>query len=82
LHALGCAFAWQTGALRLGLGVALLAHLAVIGWLWRQYATTRADSAFGATGSFLHWVVLWTLITAFVAVVLTLGPTLLLATCV
>ena len=47
-----------------------------------RYAKTPADPAQGETGSFLHWVVLWTLATAFVAVVLTLGPTLLLSTCV
>jgi hypothetical protein len=82
LHALGCAFAWPTGALRLGLGAVLLLHLAVIGWLWRDYASTSPDPALGPTGSFLHWVVLWTLITAFVTTVLTLGPTLLLKTCV
>jgi hypothetical protein len=82
LHALGCAFVWPTGALRLGLGVALAVHLAVIVWLWRDYATTRPEPALGETGSFVHWVVLWTLITAFVTTVLTLGPTLLLATCV
>ena len=82
LHGLGCAFAWPTGALRLGLGLALLAHLAVIGWVWRDYAKATPDPAFGPTGVFLHWVVVWTLITAFVATVLTLGPTLLLATCV
>lgn len=82
LHALGCAFAWPTGVLRLGLSVALLAHLAVIGWLWRDYASTSPDPALGSTGSFLHWVVLWTLITAFVTTLITLGPTLLLMTCV
>jgi hypothetical protein len=82
LHALGCAFGWPAGALRLGLGVALLVHLAVIGWLWQEYANTNPDPALGPTGSFLHWVVLWTLITAFVTTILTLGPTLLLATCV
>jgi len=82
LHALGCAFAWSTGALRLGLGIALLAHLAVIGWLWRDYASTSPDPALGPTGSFLHWVVLWTLITAFVTTLITLGPALLLVTCV
>ena len=37
---------------------------------------------YGATGSFFHEVALWTLATAFVATVLTLGPTLFLATCV
>jgi hypothetical protein len=82
LHALGCAFGWPSGALRLGLGAVLLVHLAVIGWLWREYTKTGPDPALGPTGSFLHWVVLWTLITAFVTTVLTLGPTLLLATCV
>ncbi len=82
LHALGCAFGWPAGALRLGLGAALLVHLAVIGWLWREYTNTRPDPALGPTGSFLHWVILWTLITAFVTTVLTLGPALLLATCV
>jgi hypothetical protein len=81
-HAIGCAFAWPTGALRLGLAAAFLVSLAGIAWLWRDYATTRADPASGESGSFLHWVVLWTLITAFVATVLTLGPALLLATCV
>ena len=82
LHALGCAFAWPTGAIRLGLGVALLASLAVLGWLWRDYAKTAPDPALGEIGLFLHWTVVWTLITAFVTTVLTLGPTLLLATCV
>jgi hypothetical protein len=82
LHALGCAVAWPAGSLRLGLAVVLLAHLALIGWLWRRYAASNADPAFGATGSFLHWVVLWTLITAFATTVLTLGPVLLLRTCV
>ena len=82
LHAFGCAFAWPTGPLRLSLGVALLAHLAMIGWAWRDRAKTAPDPAFGQTGSFLHWVVVGTLITAFVAVVLTLSPALLLTTCV
>jgi hypothetical protein len=54
----------------------------VIGWLWRDCANASLDAILGATGSFLHWVALWTLITAFVTTVLTLGPTLLLATCV
>lgn len=82
LHALGCAFGWPAGALRVSLGVVLLVHLAVIGWLWRDLANASPDPALGPTGSFLHWVAVWTLITAFVTTVLTLGPTLLLATCV
>jgi hypothetical protein len=81
LHSLGCAFAWSTGALRLGLGLILLVHLAAIGWLWRNYARAMPDPAFGPTGSFLHWVVVWTLIAAFVAAVFTLAPAVLLTTC-
>jgi hypothetical protein len=54
----------------------------VISWLWRHHALTSPDPAFGPTGSFLHRVVVWTLIAAFVTVVLTLGPALLLAPCV
>jgi hypothetical protein len=81
LHAVGCAFAWWAGPLRLGLSLALLAHLAVIGWLWRDYAKTSPDPAFGSTGSFLHWVIMWTVIAAFVATAFTLGPSLLLTSC-
>lgn len=82
LHALGCAFAWPAAALRIVLAVVLIAHLAAIGMFWRAYARRSADAAHGATGSFFHEVALWTLATAFVATVLTLGPSLLLATCV
>jgi hypothetical protein len=82
LHATGCAFAWSAGLLRLGLGLVLLGHLVVIGWMWRDLAAARPDPAFGQTGTFLHTVVVWTLIAAFVATVLTLGPSLLLTICV
>ena len=82
LHALGCAFAWPSTALRMVLAVVLFAHLVAIGWMWRAYATRSADATYGATGSFFHAVALWTLATAFVATVLTLGPTLFLAICV
>jgi hypothetical protein len=81
LHAVGCAFAWSTGALRLSLGLALLVHMAVIGWLWRDHAKSSPDPAFGPTGLFLHWVVVWTVIAAFAATALTLGPSLLLTMC-
>ena len=81
LHSVGCAFAWSAGMLRLGLSVALLAHLAAIGWLWRDYAKTSPDPTLGSTGSFLHWVIGWTVIAAFVATALTLGPPLLLTIC-
>jgi ACR3 family arsenite efflux pump ArsB len=82
LHAIGCAFAWRAGPLRLGLVLALLAHLIAIGWIWRDLARAHPDPAFGQTGTFLHTVVVWTLIAAFVATAFTLGPTLLLTTCV
>ena len=81
LHSVGCTFAWSANTLRLCLRLAILSHLVVIGWLWRNYAMTPADTALGPTGSFLHSVILWTLLAAFVTVVFTLGPTLLLASC-
>ena len=81
IHTVGCTFAWPTDKLRLGLGLTILVHLALIGWLWRNYAKTSPDPAFGTTGSFLHWVTVGTLIAAFVTIVFTLGPTLLLTTC-
>ena len=82
LHALGCAFAWPAAVLRSVLALVFLAHLVGIGVLWRAYAQRNAYAAYGATGSFFHEVALWTLATAFVATVITLGPTLFLATCV
>jgi hypothetical protein len=82
LHSAGCAFGWSTGTLRLGLGLAILMPLALIGWLWRNCAKTAPDPAFGSTGSFLHWVILWTLVAAFATTVFTLGPALLLTTCI
>jgi hypothetical protein len=82
LHAIGCAFAWSAGSLRLGLAVVLLAHLIVIGWMWRDLARADPDPVFGQTGTFLHTAVVWTVIAAFVTAVLTLGPSLLLTICV
>lgn len=81
LHAIGCAFAWPAGPLRLSLAVLLLAHLAVIGWMWRDLAPA-VEPGFGSTGIFLRTVFLWTVIAAFAAAFLTLGPPLLLSTCV
>jgi hypothetical protein len=82
LHALGCAFAWPGAALRAVLALVLLAHLVALGWLWRSHVRRSADVCGGATVSFFQDVALWTLATAFVATVLTLGPSLMLATCV
>jgi hypothetical protein len=82
VHAVGCAFAWPVGALRLALALVLLAHLIVIGWMWRDRLAGSPDAGLGPTGIFLHTVIVWTLIAALVTIVLTLGPTLALATCV
>ena len=82
IHAIGCAFAWTTGSLRLTLVVVFVAHLVVVGWIWRNFAKAGPDPAFGQTGSFLHMAIVWTAIAAFVATVLVFGPTLLLTTCV
>jgi hypothetical protein len=81
LHSVGCAFAWSANTIHFSLGLAILAHLVLIGWLWRNYAMTPADPALGPTGSFLHWVIVWTLLAAVVTIVFTLGPTLLLTSC-
>jgi hypothetical protein len=82
LQALGCAFGWAEGPLRMGLAGLLLAHLIVIGWMWRDWARGGLDRDYGKTGSFLQAAVVWTLIAAFVTAVLTLGAPLLLALCV
>jgi hypothetical protein len=82
LHSVGCAFAWPVGILRLSLSLTIIAHLAVIGWLWHSWSRSAPDPALGEIGSFSHWVIVWTLISAFVTVVFTLGPALLLTMCV
>jgi hypothetical protein len=82
VHAIGCAFAWPAGALRLALAAVLLVHLIAIGWMWRDHWAASADPSLDSTGAFLHTVIVWTLIAALVTIVLTLGPTLALATCV
>jgi hypothetical protein len=82
VHSVGCAFAWPNGAIRLGLSLTILIHLALIEWLRRNYAKTSPDPALDPTGCFVHWVIAWTLIAAFITIVFTLGPTLLLTTCI
>jgi hypothetical protein len=82
LHAIGCIFAWPTASLRLSLILVLLAHLIVIGWIWRGFAAADPDPAFGQPGSFLHGVIVWTLIAAFAATVIVFGPPLFLTACV
>ena len=81
IQGIGCAFAWSSGSLRLWPAVALLAHLIVLGWMWREIAA-GPDSGFGPTGAFLRWAVIGTLVTALAATVITFGPPLLLTTCI
>ncbi len=82
LHAIGCAFAWPNGVLRTALVVVFLVFLLLVGWMWRRQVLQLPEPAQGDNGSFVHWVVVWTLITAWVSSLLTLGPPLLLSTCV
>lgn len=82
LHAIGCAFGWPAGPLRLSLAVVLLLHLVAIGWLWRYRAKASRDPGPERIGAFLHTVVLWTLIAALAATVITFGPALLLTACI
>ena len=51
VHAIGCAFAWPVGALRLALALVLLAHLIVIGWMWRDRWAASRDPDFGPTST-------------------------------
>jgi hypothetical protein len=81
VQAVGCAFAWPTGPLRLGLALLLFVHLAVIGWMWRSLDGADADLDSGQTAAFFHTVIVWTAAAAFVITILTLGPPLLLTVC-
>src|SRR5258708_36858995 len=81
LHSVGCTFAWSANTIRLNLGLAILAHLVLIGWLWRNYAKAPADPAFGPTGPVLHWGVVWAFLSALWAFCFTLGPTRLSTSC-
>jgi hypothetical protein len=82
MHAIGCAFGWPTGALRVGLVVALLASLALLGWMWRTRTRTVPAPGTGPTGDFLQVVFLWTTAVAFVSAALVFAPPLLLTACV
>jgi hypothetical protein len=82
LHAIGCAFGWSAGPLRVSLALVLLAHLVAIGWLWRYRAAAVRDPGPERISTFMHTVVIWTLIAALVATLITFAPALLLTTCV
>jgi hypothetical protein len=82
LHSVGCAFAWPADKLRLIIGLTIIVHLGVVGWLWRIGSKATSDPALGESGSFFHWVIVCILISAFVTIVFTLGPAMLLTICV
>lgn len=83
LHAIGCAFAWQAGPIRLGLTAVLLLHILPLALMWRHLARqTPRDASAPRTRSFLATVALWSTVAALAATVLTLGPPLVLTTCV
>lgn len=82
LHAIGCAFAWSAGPMRLWLALVLVAHLAVLAGLWLLLVRRRATASQGDTARFLHVAGLWATLAALVATFLVLAPPLLLTTCV
>jgi heme/copper-type cytochrome/quinol oxidase subunit 2 len=53
-----------------------------IGWLWRYRAAAVRDPGPERISTFMHTVVIWTLIAALVATLITFAPALLLTTCV
>jgi hypothetical protein len=81
VQAIGCVFAWPTLPLRLSLAAVLLAHLAVIGWMWRSLDGAGSAGEFDPTGAFLQRAIVWTTAAAFITTILTLGPPLLLTVC-
>ena len=82
IQGIGCSFGWSADSLRLWLAAALLAHLTVLSWMWRDITRAGPPAGFGPTGAFLHWAVTATLIAALAATVITFVPPLLLATCI
>lgn len=81
LHAIGCRFGWQTGALRLALASLLLAHMVAIAWLWWRFSRAMHAPVHTPIATFVQVVIVWTLIAALVSAVVALAPALLLTTC-
>ena len=81
LHGLSCAFGWPTGPVRVALALVLMAHLAVIVWMWRHLASASQSPDAAATGDFLRTVAVWSMIAAFITMILTLAPPLVLTGC-
>ena len=82
VHAIGCAFFWRAGLLRLGLGAVILMHMTALAVMWHRLATRPDGVTDAGTRDFLVTLSLWATIAAAATTVLSLGPTLLLTTCV
>ena len=81
IHGLGCAFSWPAGPVRTALGLVLVAHLAAAVLMWRHLARASKRQDATATGDFLRTVAVWCVIAAFVTMILTLAPPLVLTAC-
>lgn len=81
LHAIGCAFGWPAGPLRIAMAVLLLAHVAALIGMWQWLRRPRPAHR-GASGDFLRTTGLWATAAALISTVLLLGPPLALATCI
>jgi hypothetical protein len=75
LHAIGCAYHWGPGAIRLVIGAVVVGHVIAIG-LCMRYLRPAAGT------SLLLRAAQWTLIAALVATLFTYGPLVLLSPCV
>ena len=81
LHAIGCAFGWPSGALRLWMVVILVAHVAALFWMWRLLRAPRSGGD-DVTGDFLQIAGVWATAAALVSAILVLGPPLVLSACI
>lgn len=81
LHGLSCAFGWPNGLVRMALALVLMAHLSVIVWMWHHLASASQSLDAAVTGDFVRTVAIWSVIAAFVTMILTLAPPLVLTGC-
>jgi len=81
IHGLGCAFMWPAGPVRVVLALVLVAHLAVTAFMWRHLASASEGPHATATGDFVRTVAIWCVIAAFVTMIVTLAPPLVLTGC-
>jgi len=80
LHAIGCAFGWPTGVLKLSMAALLAIHGA--GLAWMVIRLRSGDDAGRLASGFLQAVFLWSVYAALAATFLTFVPPLFLTACV